>query len=185
LPLLLGLHRPSRAERSDLESGLLKSLDGQLVGIAAGVDDPAQAGIDDHLGADEAGLMRGVEVRPLDADAVQSSLNYRVLLGVQPATQLVPLPGGNGETAAQTANLAAMGQATRMQVDLLATTCVMAMKYSSQLGRVSVVRVCLTLDPASRGRLTHRPQHSLVYTITTAPPHRFTHFFDHGSRTCL
>ena len=55
------------------------------VRIVARIDNSHQAGVDDHLGAGQAGLVGYVEGAAVHADAVLSGLDDRVLLGVQRA----------------------------------------------------------------------------------------------------
>ena len=55
------------------------------IGIVAGVDNPPQTGVDDHLGAGQAGLVGDVERAAVHADAVLRGLDDGVLLGVQRA----------------------------------------------------------------------------------------------------
>ena len=67
------------------------------------------AGIDDHLGANAARQVGAVEGGAADADPMIGRLNDGVLLGVDPAAQLVALAGRDVELRPQTAGLGAVG----------------------------------------------------------------------------
>ena len=73
------------------------------IGVVAGVDHAQDAGVDDHLGAVEAGLMGDVDRAAVDRHAVQRGLDDGVLLGVQRAHAVV--------VHDQTADVRAVGQA--------------------------------------------------------------------------
>ena len=71
-------------------SGHLKHLHGKLVGIAFAVNDPFYAGIDYHLCAYDAGLVRAVKRCTLYGYAKLCRLYYGVLLGMYGIAKLVP-----------------------------------------------------------------------------------------------
>src|SRR3989338_6399149 len=80
---------------------LAQNLFGKRVVVIAVVYDRGDAGVEDHLGADDAREAVAIERRPLDADAELRGLRDGVLFGVRPAADLVPLAGGNAELLPQ------------------------------------------------------------------------------------
>ena len=58
----------------------------ELVRIGVGVHHADNAGVHDHLGADDAGLVRAVERGAFDADTQLGSLDDGVLLGMDRVT---------------------------------------------------------------------------------------------------
>ena len=74
---------------------------GQFVRVGFGEIDAAHLGVDEHLGADEAGLGGAVDIRALDAHPVQGGLDDDVLFGVQAAADLVALAAGHAQLLAQ------------------------------------------------------------------------------------
>lgn len=73
---------------------------GEVVGVGLLVDDFADAGVDDHLGADDAGLVCAVESGAVYADAELGGLDDGVLLCVDGEAQLVPGAGGDAQISA-------------------------------------------------------------------------------------
>src|SRR5512135_1048577 len=67
----------------------------KLVSIPALIENLANAGIDQHLGADGTGQVRAVKGRPLDTDSMEGRLDDGVLLGVQAPAELVTLSRRN------------------------------------------------------------------------------------------
>ncbi len=90
-----------------------KHFPGHGVGIAGLVEDLADAGIDDHLGADAAGQIGAEEGGPPDGDPVVGRLDDGVLLGVDAPAQFVPLAGGDVQLFPQAADLQAVGDARK------------------------------------------------------------------------
>src|SRR5512140_1800446 len=81
----------------DLEARFSEHFLGKLVGVAVFKDEVLDACVDDHLGADAAGLVRAVEGGAVDVRPVLGRLDDRVLLGVEPAADLMPLARGDAE----------------------------------------------------------------------------------------
>ncbi len=95
-------------------SCLLQKVQRCAIRIALLVDDFDNAGIDHHLGAEDAGLVGAVKRCPFDADAVQRRLDDGVLLGVHRPAQLVAGAGGHAIPCA--AHVVAVIQARRSAV---------------------------------------------------------------------
>ena len=79
----------------NLNSRLLQEIQRPFVRVGLLVDYLGNAGIDHHLGAEDAGLVGAVERCPLDADAVQCRLNDGILLGMHRPAQLVARARGH------------------------------------------------------------------------------------------
>ncbi len=73
----------------------------QFIGISFTVDHSGNAGVDEHLCADDAGHCGAVQGGAIDIGAMLGGLNDGVLLGVQATAELVPLPGRYSEPLAQ------------------------------------------------------------------------------------
>src|SRR5699024_5060384 len=76
-------------------AALQEHLAGELVRVALAVDHAGNAGIDDHLRADDAGLVRAVERGVLNGHAQLRRLDDGVLLGVDGVAKLVPRARGD------------------------------------------------------------------------------------------
>jgi hypothetical protein len=90
--------------------GLRQHLFRETVAVIAPDHDPDDAGVDDHLRADDAGVVRAVEDRPFYADPVQRRLNDRVLFGVESPAELVALAGGDMVLFAEAPDFQAMAE---------------------------------------------------------------------------
>ena len=83
----------------------------KTVRIALFVDNPLYPGINDHLGADDTGHCRAVKGRSVDVRAVLCRLDNGILFCMQPAAELMPLPGGDTKFFPQTADIETVGNA--------------------------------------------------------------------------
>lgn len=77
------------------DPGLGKELDKGIVGVFAEADEPFDTGIDQHLGAENAGRMGAVEDRPFEAYPVERCLDDAVLLGVDGPADFMTGAGGD------------------------------------------------------------------------------------------
>ena len=93
-------------------AGFAQHVNRQIVRVILAVVDVADAAVDEHLGAQSAGVRGAVEFRALNADAVDGGLNDDVLLGMEPAADFVALARRDAETLAQAACLQAVGHAS-------------------------------------------------------------------------
>ena len=90
------------------DAGLLQEAAAVVVGVSPDIDDALDAGVDDHFGAGEAGLMRDVDHAAVGADAVEGGLDDGVLFGVEGADAVA--------VDDQMADVVAVGQAGRCTV---------------------------------------------------------------------
>ncbi len=93
---------------------LLQEIQRRPVRIALLVDHLGDAGVDHHLGAEDAGLVGAVEGGALNADAVQRRLDDGVLLCMHRPAQL--MAGARGHVLASAAHAVAVLQACRSAV---------------------------------------------------------------------
>ena len=85
----------------DGDARITQNLHSELVGIALLVYDAHDAGVDNHLGTDDAGLVAAVQRGSLDGDTHLGSLDDGVLFGVDGIAQFMPGAGRDVEFAAQ------------------------------------------------------------------------------------
>ena|SRR3989338_666818 len=78
-----------------------------------GIDHLLNAGVDDHLGATEAGRKRGIERSPLDVDPVIGRLNDGIFLRVGAEAGIEVGAGDSDFVTARTAPLIAVFNAAR------------------------------------------------------------------------
>ena len=76
--------------------------------IAAKADIALDAGIYQHLGAEDTGRMGAINGAPLQADTMKTGLNNYILLGMNGAAYLMPLPRWYVKFISQTAKLKAV-----------------------------------------------------------------------------
>ncbi len=96
---------------------LLNDAAGKFIGVFAFMYDADDACIDEHFGADDAGLKCDVYGAAFCADADFCRLYDGVLFGVQCAAELMPLAGRDAQTFAFTAaDFRTMAQAGRCAV---------------------------------------------------------------------
>jgi len=100
----------------DHQTGLFQHLGGEGVGVAVFEDEVLHACVDDHLGADAAGLVCAIERCAFDVRPVLGRLDYGVLLGMEPAADLVPLAGGDAELLTQAPAVQAVCNAGRRTI---------------------------------------------------------------------
>jgi len=93
---------------ADLNLHFLDYLPGEVVGIALNIDHPFDSRIDDHLGAQDTGKVRGVKSGPFDAHPEGRRLDDGILLPVDAPTELVTLPLRNFEPLPQATHLLAV-----------------------------------------------------------------------------
>ena len=67
------------------DAGLPQEAAAVVVGVMAGIDYALDAGVDDHFGAGEAGLVGDVDHAAVGADTVEGGLDNGVLLGMEGA----------------------------------------------------------------------------------------------------
>jgi len=92
-------------------TGLLEEFNEGIVGITAKADKPADAGVHQHFGAEDAGSMGAIEGSSLDAHAVEGCLDNYVLLGVYGTADLMPGARGYLTGVSQAAQFKAILQA--------------------------------------------------------------------------
>jgi hypothetical protein len=88
----------------------------KIVGIAVLENDLLHAGVNNHLGADAAGLVGAVKGGAVDVGAVLGGLDDGVLLGVQSSAYLMPFSGRDSELFAQAAAVKTVLNAGRRSV---------------------------------------------------------------------
>ena len=93
------------SHRYDLQAGFIQNIDGKVIRISLPDDDALDSRVDNHLGADGAGLMGDVDCAVLNALAQRCRLNNRVLLRVKRPAELVTLSGRNSQFLPQAASL--------------------------------------------------------------------------------
>ena len=86
-------------------SGFLEKLSEGVVAVLAEADKALDAGVDQHLGAQNTGRMRAVDGSAFKTDTVQAGLDNDVLLGMNGAAYLVARPGRNVKLVPETAKL--------------------------------------------------------------------------------
>lgn len=91
-----------------LHSGFLKKLFAQAIWITICNVNGFDFGIDDHAGADAAGLVGAIQSGAADACAIYRRLDDGILFGMHAAAKLVFFPGGHLELLAQAAGLFAV-----------------------------------------------------------------------------
>lgn len=90
------------------DAGLLQEAAAVVVGVSPDIDDALDAGVDDHFGAGEAGLMRDVDHAAVGTDAVEGGLDNGILLGMECAHAVA--------VDHQMADFVAVGQAGRRTI---------------------------------------------------------------------
>jgi len=107
------LHWRPSLESFHLDPGLFKHSSGQVISIAFFVNDPFDAGIDNHLRADDTGVVGAVERGSSDCHSVISGLNDGVLLSVEATAEFMSFPRGDGLLFAKATDLEAVLQSGR------------------------------------------------------------------------
>ena len=104
------LYSPCSIVLYQFDPRLLQHRFGQGIGVTFLVDDLLNARIDDHLGADDAGMVRAVKSRTTNRNAVVSCLDDGILFRMQAPAQFVAFPRGDAKLLAQAACIEAMFQ---------------------------------------------------------------------------
>jgi len=98
------------------DAGFTDHFTSQFIGITLGIDDGGDAGIDQHLGADDTGHIGAVQCRTIDVDAVPGGLDDGILLGMQTATEFMAFAGRNIKPFPQTTGVVAMADTGRHSI---------------------------------------------------------------------
>src|SRR5450631_1930153 len=99
-----------------VNAGFGDHLPGKVIGIALSENNPFDAGVDQHFGADHARHGGAVESRTINNDAVAGGLDDGILFSVQPAAELVTLSRWHVQLRTQTAGLFTVADAGRDSV---------------------------------------------------------------------
>jgi len=88
-------------------------LSGQVIAIAFVIDDSFDARIDQHLRADDTGVVGAVECGASDRDSMIGGLNDGVLFSVKTTAEFMSFTRGDGLLFAKTTDLKAVLQSSR------------------------------------------------------------------------
>ena len=91
-------------------SGFFEQSQELIIGISSKTDKPANLGIDQHFGAQDARRMSAVNSAVFNADAVKSSLNNNILLGMDRPADFSSFSGGYAQCVSQTTQFQAIMQ---------------------------------------------------------------------------
>jgi len=85
-------------------------LPGQGVGVPLLKNDLLDSCIDDHLGADDAGMVSAIKRGSPDPHPMIGGLDDGILLCMEPAAELMSFPRGDAQSLAKAPNFQAMFQ---------------------------------------------------------------------------
>ena len=91
-------------------------MSGQVIAIAFVIDDSFNARIDQHLRADDTGVVGAVERGPSDRHSMIGGLNDGVLLSVETPAEFMPFTRGDGLLLTKATDFEAVLQSSRSTI---------------------------------------------------------------------
>jgi hypothetical protein len=92
----------------NINSGLIEHRHGEFVRVAFLIDDSVNSSIDDHLGADDAGVVRTIEGRPTDPNAMIGGLNDGILFRMEATAEFMAFSRGDFQLLTEAADVQTM-----------------------------------------------------------------------------